>query len=29
VVEAVLKALEEPEPIPEVARLGSSSYRRN
>jgi hypothetical protein len=29
VVEAVLEALEEPEPIPEVARLGSSSFRRN
>jgi len=24
-----LQALEEPEPIPEVARLGSFSFRRN
>jgi hypothetical protein len=29
VVAAVLQALEEPEPIPEVARLGSFSFRRN
>ena len=29
VVAAVLEALEEPEPIPEVARLGSTSFRRN